>query len=257
MEDERKKYIDCLLADFSSLKEEIRRRSTLQRFVLVGFLTVLALTFKEANLGADDQLSPPIHITPWKIIEASNIVKQDKVISLATPLTNLTVSYWVIGLWISSSLALLFYIREHYEILGLGAVIKERIAEGAARELGVRWIDIFHSETNQDVANIDHLKSPKYIQFFWIVFFGLPVIFTLVSIIPSWEAFLSLIKSISIYDRAQSAKVTADSLNLLSLLVSIWWLYFPYKCFVLLWEHPGPPRCWHYLVNLKKKIWVR
>ena len=47
MEDERKKYIDCLLADFSSLKEEIRRRATLQRFVLIGFLTVLALTFKE------------------------------------------------------------------------------------------------------------------------------------------------------------------------------------------------------------------
>lgn len=240
MEDERKKYLDCLLADFSSLKEEIRRRATLQRFVLIGFLTVLALTFKEANLGADDQLSPLNHMTPWKIIEASNIVEQDKAVSLATPFTNLTVSYWVIGSWISSFLALLFYIREHYEILGLGAVIKERIAEGAARELGVRWIDIFHSETNQDVANIDHLKSPKYVQFFWIVFFGLPMIFTLVSIIPSW-----------------GVKITTDSFNLLSLFVSIWWLYFPYKCFVLLWEHPGPPGCYHHLVNLKRKICVR
>ena len=87
MEDERKKYIDCLLADFASIKEEIRRRATLQRFVLLGFAAVLAFTFKEA---------------------ASN---------------NLS-AYWVMGLWGSSFLALLFYFREHLEIGRLGTVIR-------------------------------------------------------------------------------------------------------------------------------------
>ena len=83
MEDERKKYIDCLLADFASIKEEIRRRATLQRFVLLGFAAVLAFTFKEA---------------------ASN---------------NLS-AYWITGLWASSFLALLFYFREGLEIGRLG-----------------------------------------------------------------------------------------------------------------------------------------
>ena len=87
MEDERKKYIDCLLADFASIKEEIRRRATLQRFVLLGFAAVLAFTFKEA---------------------ASNTLS----------------AYWITGLWASSFLALLFYFREGLEIGRLGRVIR-------------------------------------------------------------------------------------------------------------------------------------
>ena len=130
MEDERKKYLDCLLADFSSIKEEIRRRSTLQRFVLVGFLTVLALTFKEM---------------------ASNTLT----------------SSWITGLWLSSFLALLFYFREDLEIGRLGFVIQFRIAILAAQELRVEWGDIFHSETNQAAPHIDPITALYDTLFNW------------------------------------------------------------------------------------------
>ena len=139
MEDERKLYLDCLLADFSSLKEEIRRRSTLQRFVLVGFLIVLALTFKEATSGA-------------------------------------LTSSWIAGLWLSSFLALLFYFREDLEIGRLGIIIKECIAVSAARELRVGWTEIFHSETNQAVERIGPITAFYYTLFNWIVFLGLPAL---------------------------------------------------------------------------------
>lgn len=100
MADERKKYIDCLLADFASIKAEIQRRATLQRFVLVGFSAILAFTFKEA---ASDTLS----------------------------------AYWITGLWISGFLALLFYFREHLEICRLGRIIEKQTAIETARALGV------------------------------------------------------------------------------------------------------------------------
>ena len=144
MEDERKLYFDCLLADFSSLKEEIRRRATLQRFVLVGFLTVLALTFRENTLT----------------------------------------SAWITGLWISSFLALLFYSRESLEIQRLGCVIRCRLAVPAARRLGVGWKDIFHSETNQDVPKIDPITKRYDTLFNWIVFLGLPTLVTLKFVWP-------------------------------------------------------------------------
>ena len=139
MEDERKKYIDCLLADFSSLKEEIRRRATLQRFVLVGFLTVLAFTFKEMYA--------------------------------------LTAA-WTTGLWVGSSLALLFYSRESLEIRRLGCVIRCRLAVPAARSLGVGRKDIFHSETNQGVPQIDPITKLYNRLFKWVVFLGLPTVVT-------------------------------------------------------------------------------
>ena len=147
MEDERKKYLDCLLADFSSIKEEIRRRSTLQRFVLVGFLTVLALTFREM---------------------ASNTLT----------------SSWITGLWLSSFLALLFYSREGLEIGRLGIIIKEPIAISAARELRVGWTEIFHSETNQAAERIDPVTAFYYALFNRIVFLGLPALVTLKFVWP-------------------------------------------------------------------------
>ena len=145
MEDERKLYFDCLLADFSSLKEEIRRRATLQRFVLVGFLTVLAFTFKEMYA--------------------------------------LTAA-WITGLWVGSSLALLFYSRESLEIWRLGCVIRCRLAGPAARRLGVRRKDIFHSETNQDVPKIDPITAHYDTLFNWIVFLVLPTLVTLKFVWP-------------------------------------------------------------------------
>ena len=144
MEDERKLYFDCLLADFSSLKEEIRRRATLQRFVLVGFLTVLALTFRENTLT----------------------------------------SAWITGLWISSFLALLFYFREGLEIRRLGTIIRERIAGAVKRNLQPHHQQVFHSETNRAVKNIDPITECYDTLFNWIVFLGLPTLVTLKFVWP-------------------------------------------------------------------------
>ncbi len=119
-----------------------RRRSTLQRFVLVGFLTVLALTFKEM---ASDTLT----------------------------------SSWITGLWLSSFLALLFYFREDLEIRRLGTVIQGHIAIRAAHELNVAPMNIFHSETNGSVANIDPITALYDTLFNWVVFLGLPTLFTI------------------------------------------------------------------------------
>ena len=153
MEDERKKYIDCLLADFASIKEEIRRRATLQRFVLLGFAAVLAFTFKEA---------------------ASN---------------NLS-AYWITGLWVSSFLALLFYFREGLEIGRLGRVIRCHIALTAARELRVERTDVFHSEHPESYVLVNCLVpgttvTPLYDRLFnWIVFLIIPGFVTVKFIWP-------------------------------------------------------------------------
>ena len=150
MEDERKKYLDCLLADFTSIKEEIRRRSTLQRFVLVGFITILALTFREA---------------------ASNSLS----------------AYWVTGLWVSSFLALLFYFREGLEIGRLGSVIRCHIALKAARELRVERTDVFHSEHPESYVLVNNSlpdTAPYDRLFNWTVFLILPGFVTLKFIWP-------------------------------------------------------------------------
>ena len=121
----------------ASRKEEIRRRSTLQRFVLLGFAAVLAFTFKEAT-------------------------------------SNTLSAYWITGLWVSSFLALLFYFREHLEIERLGRVIECCIAVPAARALHVGRTDIFHSETDQGAAHVDPITALYDRLFNWIVFLLLP-----------------------------------------------------------------------------------
>ena len=159
MEDERKKYIDCLLADFASIKEEIRRRATLQRFVLLGFAAVLAFTFREA---ASNKLS----------------------------------AYWITGLWVSSFLALLFYFREHLEIGRLGSVIRCHIALRAARELHVERTDVFHSKHPESYTSADNSlpdTTPYDRLFNWVVFLGLPGFVTIKFIWPVLPDFYSKI----------------------------------------------------------------
>ncbi len=148
----REEYTKFLLADFSSLKVEIARRSTLQRFVLVGFGAVLAVTFQQ---GAPDGIS----------------------------------LRWVVGLWISSTLFLQFYVREHLEIQRLGTVIREEIATVAGLVVGVSQKDVFHSETligegciNSKTREYDkkfrRFTQPYDSQFNWIVFLILPSVLT-------------------------------------------------------------------------------
>lgn len=147
--DAGEEYINCLLADFTSIKGEIARRSTLQRFVLVGFATVLILIFQQ---------------------------------STSYPLT----SDWIMGLWVSSALFLQFYMREHIEIRRLGTIIKREIARDAGPILSRSPKSLFHSETllvdqeEQDCrtrwydAKFRRQTQPYDAQFNWAVFFLLP-----------------------------------------------------------------------------------
>ena len=148
MEDERKKYLDCLLADFSSIKEEIRRRATLQRFVLAAFIAVLAFTFQAAT-------SP----------------------------SGLSV-YWIMGLWISSALALMFYYREGLEIKQLAHIIKSGVAKEASKILRAGREEIFHSEVNPDEIGTSQERQIYDLLFNWTLFFGAPALVTLKFICP-------------------------------------------------------------------------
>ena len=148
MEEERKKYIDCLLADFSSIKEEIRRRATLQRFVLAGFIAVLAFTFKAAT-------------SPGGLS-----------------------AYWIMGLWISSALALMFYYREGLEIGQLSHIIKSHVAQEASQILNVDREAIFHSEVNPGEVGTGTERGLYDFLFNWILFFGVPALVTLKFIWP-------------------------------------------------------------------------
>lgn len=155
--DAGEEYINCLLADFTSIKGEIARRSTLQRFVLVGFATVLILIFQQ---------------------------------STSYTLT----SDWIMGLWVSSALFLQFYMREHIEIRRLGTIIKREIARDAGLILARSPMSLFHSETllvdqeEQDCRTLWYdakfrcWTQPYDAQFNWAVFFLLPFLMTLGSI---------------------------------------------------------------------------
>ena len=148
MEEERKRYIDCLLADFSSIKEEIRRRATLQRFVLAAFIAILAFTFKAAT-------------SPGGLS-----------------------AYWIMGLWISSALALMFYYREGLEIGQLSHIIKSHVAQEASQILNVDRETIFHSEVNPGEVGTSSERQLYDLLFNWILFFGAPALVTLKFIWP-------------------------------------------------------------------------
>ncbi len=178
-------YTKFLLADFSSLKVEIARRSTLQRFVLVGFGAVLAVAFRQSVWGE---------------------------VSL----------HWIAGLWISSALFLQFYMREHLEIQRLGTIIREEIATAAGDAAEVEQKNIFHSETligekaiNSKMHKYDsrfrRFTQPYDNQLNWIVFLGLPGVLTL-----DWSCSLSMttFREIFLFDLAAIAFLRCETLLL-------------------------------------------
>ncbi|MEW8469473.1 MAG: hypothetical protein AB2637_13150 [Candidatus Thiodiazotropha sp.] len=99
MDDKEQRLLDFLLADFNSAKNEISRRSNLQKAVIASMLVFYAWLFQ---LSFSNGLELPM----------------------------------VVLVWIVSFLGYTFYIRESSEIKRLGWTIKEKIAKPTGAILG-------------------------------------------------------------------------------------------------------------------------
>ena len=142
--DSQGRQVDFLLADFAAIKAEIDRRSTLQRFVLLGYLAIWAL-----------------------------LVQQSPSFSFAGP--------WVVTVWVAAALSFQFYAREGLEISRLGGVISTGIAPIASRILSVPCTDLIPSQTKGD-PDLDETRSKRreYNRTFaWAAFFAAPMVTTL------------------------------------------------------------------------------
>lgn len=148
--DHQQQYVEYLRADIGSIKEEIARRSNLQRVVLATYIAVIAVVGKGA---ASHELVAPL----------------------------------LVGLWVSGALALQFYTREGLEICRLGSIIRERIAPIASNILRVQARDLFPSETNNEFPEIDGITSRYDHQFKWMLFFVLPLAITVFYLSQDWS----------------------------------------------------------------------
>ena len=111
MTDEQKIQHDYLLADFQATKAEIARRSNAQKTALAAMVGFYA----------------------W----------------LLSQLVSTTLCFWHIGaIWIVTILGYVFYRREGVEIVRLGALIRSKIAEVAAKNLNVSAESLIPSEVN-------------------------------------------------------------------------------------------------------------
>ena len=138
----QQKHLDYLVADFTAIKAEIARRSTLQRLVLAGYLAVLAVVVQQA-------MFPPLSAA------------------------------WIIALWAAAAFGFQFYAREHLEIARLSTVIRTRIAPVAGQIIGVPPEHLLPSETNPEVAaTLPHRRAYDR-SFNWAAFFAAPLLVTL------------------------------------------------------------------------------
>ncbi len=138
----QQKHLDYLVADFTAIKAEIARRSTLQRFALAGYLAVLAVVVQQIMLPT---------------------------LSAA----------WIIVLWAASALGFQFYAREQLEIARLATVIRTRIAPLAGQIIGVPPEQLLPSETNPEVAATLPRRRAYDRSFNWAAFFAAPLLITL------------------------------------------------------------------------------
>ena len=157
-DDREKAHLVCLLADFTSLKAEIARRSNLQRVALAAYIAVYAWLFPQLT-------------------------------------SNRVTSISITGLWIAGTMALLFYAREGLEIRRLGGLIRERVAPQAARIVSASPQALIPSEVQADVANpekpdLDETRERKtrwyYLIFMWSVFLVTPALTTALFISRRW-----------------------------------------------------------------------
>ncbi len=142
MEDNKEKLMGFLLADYQSIKNEIARRSNLQKAIhaaLVAFyLWMLNNYFSENNK------------------------------------LNLIVVMWAVVI-----LAYLFYQKEHFEIQRLGSIIRNKIAETASGILGVDPKSILPSETDSANEIYDHKTRAYNTALMVSIFILIPISVTL------------------------------------------------------------------------------
>jgi hypothetical protein len=137
------RQLDFLLADFGVLKAEIARRSGLQRVAVALYLGLVAAVAASLPEGKNLALSAA-------------------------------------GMWIGGFIALLFWCREHLEIMRLGRLIRDRIGERASAILNVPKEHIVPSEAAASIdAGMDSTTRRYHLVFMWLVFFVIPLLVTL------------------------------------------------------------------------------
>lgn len=146
MTDEQKAQHDYLLADFQATKAEIARRSNAQKTALAAMVAFYA----------------------W----------------LLNQLVTSVLGAWHIGaIWIVTILGYVFYKREAIEIGKLGALIRTKIAEVAAKNLKVAAENLIPSEVGAENKETD-CKTKALDWVFSLSLFGLiPVILTVLYLV--------------------------------------------------------------------------
>ncbi len=163
------KQLDYLLADYSAVKSEIAHRSNLQRIVLAAYVALVALVGKEAS---------------------------------GTALTSLH----IVGLWLGSSVALSYYVRQGLEICRLAKIASERIAPTAGNIINVDLEQLLPSQTNPKYPEIDKVTARYNYQFKWLLFFVIPLGITLFYLGQDWA---KLVKIVEIGTRAPYVAIIA------------------------------------------------
>ncbi|MCF8302472.1 MAG: hypothetical protein K9I94_04280 [Bacteroidales bacterium] len=139
------KYIDCLIADSQQIKQEIHRRSNLQKAVLTGYIGLLSFTFAKV---LDDNLKFEL----------------------------------VIVLLICLFLIQLYYYREWIEIARLGKIISTKIAREINDACDLKDTKkVYHSQTDNQFDEIFNFKYTSRLSkvFNWIFLGLLPLIISI------------------------------------------------------------------------------
>ena len=146
MENNKNRQIDFLLADFNSAKNEISRRSTLQKTVLTLLIAFYAW------------------ITNELLKDFSNVNR--------VPI-----------IWLVVPLAYIFYYREGKEISRLGFIIRERIAEYVSEIIDIEKEKIIPTEVMDRERYPTDRITKRYDKIFnYTIFLILPAIFTVLFI---------------------------------------------------------------------------
>lgn len=138
------KYIDCLNSDFQQIKQEISRRSNLQKAVLTGYIALLSYIFTRT---VDMKMN-------WQI---------------------------EIAMLICLLLVQLYNYRESLEIERLGKIISEKIAPSLKEIIDLPSINqIYHSQTSPESFENSTKKIRRFLSktFNWIFFAFIPLIIT-------------------------------------------------------------------------------
>ena len=138
------KYIDCLNSDFQQIKQEISRRSNLQKAVLTGYIALLSYIFTRI---IDMKMN-------WQI---------------------------EIAMLIYLLLVQLYNYRESLEIQRLGKIISEKIAPALKEIIGLACVNqIYHSQTSPESIEYSTKKTRRFLSktFNWTFLAFIPLVIT-------------------------------------------------------------------------------